>query len=353
MSNVITHKVQITRDWVAEILVRKGIITNPADVINVLISESKHVNCTIYQLTVDYSSLHSVDAPRRLFLKVPAPDFERANKEVDFYNVIAPAMSQTESGPELPILRCYDVAHIPTTGQAHFLFEDLSETHFTVDTSMPPTEAYCEQVIDAYARFHSFWWEHTRLGHDLGERLTNARIDSFIESAQARVPQLKKELADDFSNADLVFLEKVALAWPIRRKERVISGTGVTLVHRDPHPFNFLYPKRQEAGRVTLIDWQSWRVDTGTDDIAYLMAFHWPLEARIHLESALVRRYYDQLIRFGVENYAWEDCLYDYRASILRCLFFLINAWSLKQRDRIEKGMQAFHYWNCAGLLES
>ena len=68
----------------------------------------------------------------------------------------------------------------------------------------------------------------------------------------------------------------VASAWPRRRRDRVIRAQGVTIVHRDPHPLNLLYPLDSASRSVKLIDWQSWRVDTGTDDLDYLMAFHYP-----------------------------------------------------------------------------
>lgn len=77
---------------------------------------------------------------------------------------------------------------------------------------------------------------------------------------------------------------------------------------------------------VKLIDWQSWRVNTGTDDLAYLMACHWPLAELEKVEQALLQRYHRQLIEQGVKQSSWEDCLYDYQALIVRCLFFLMVA---------------------------
>jgi hypothetical protein len=104
---------------------------------------------------------------------------------------------------------------------------------------------------------------------------------------------------------------------------------------------------------VKLIDWQSWRVDTGTDDLAYWMACHWPLEQRVLLERDLLKRYHQRLIELGVKKYDWADCLYDYRASVIRCLFFLMVAWSPAQWGagvwwgRVQKGIAAFKAWDC------
>ena len=94
------------------------------------------------------------------------------------------------------------------------------------------------------------------------------------------------------------------------------------------------------------------RVDTGTDDLAYMMACHWEFAARAELEIPLLRLYYARLCELGVANYAWSDSLCDYQASINRCLFFLENAWSVNQWEfecnRIERGLLAFREFNGA-----
>jgi hypothetical protein len=129
-----------------------------------------------------------------------------------------------------------------------------------------------------------------------------------------------------------------------------VRGEGVTLIHRDPHPGNLLYPHHPATATVKLIDWQSYRVDTGTDDIAYFMAFHWPRDERRRLEAAMLRRYYDRLIELGVRDYRWDDCCYDYQASICRMLMVTVSARSTGW-ERIRRGLAAFVDWNCAEIL--
>lgn len=147
-----------------------------------------------------------------------------------------------------------------------------------------------ELVIDAYAHFHGFWWEHAWLGQRVGALLTEATIDEAIETAQAKLADIVRTVGDEIKPAQYDVLDTVVSAWPTRRRQRVIAEVGVTLVHRDPHPLNFLYPYDSDNNPVKLIDWQSWRVDTGTDDLAYLMACHWPLEEIERVEQALVQR---------------------------------------------------------------
>jgi hypothetical protein len=222
---------------------------------------------------------------------------------------------------------------------------------------MPPSKRLGELVIDAYASFHAFWWEHAWLGQRVGEWLTEAAIDGAIKTAQMKLADFVRTAGNELKPAQYNVLDAVVAGWPARRRQRVVAGMGVTLVHRDPHPLNFLYPYDSEQHTVKLIDWQSWRVDTGTDDLAYLMACHWPLAEIESVESELVQRYHQQLVEQGVKHYSWEDCQYDYRASIIRCLFFLMVAWSPTQWanrvwwDRIQHGLAAFERWRCAEVL--
>lgn len=350
MSIVITKAEQITPKWITTILQREGTITRTTSVTDIQLNSEQMRNCTVYYLTLKYNHAVSTSVPHRLFLKLPTSNIDETGTEVEFYKTIVPIM-QNSSVKSWPFLRCYDAVWSVATGQVHFLFEDLSSTHFTTNDLMPPTQKHCEQVIDSYAHFHAFWWEHPKLGQEIGQFLTNEMIDGFITGVQTQLEQLTIDMKEDLAENDYDILKRVASAWPGKRRDRVVQGKGVTLVHRDPHPGNFLYPKHEKDGVVKLIDWQSWRVDTGTDDLAYLMAFHWPLEARIQTEFNLVKRYYYQLMAGDVADYTWDDCYYDYQASIIRCLSFLIMSWSPAQQKRLERGLEAFKHWRCAELL--
>jgi hypothetical protein len=85
------------------------------------------------------------------------------------------------------------------------------------------------------------------------------------------------------------------------------------------------------------------------------MAFWWPQEARDRLEKAMLQHYHQHLLALGVQNYTWEDCLYNYRAAVIRILFVTIANWQPAQgewyRQAMERGMMAFQEWNCHELL--
>jgi hypothetical protein len=352
MPEVITDIAQVTPAWLNNLFWEKGILHEGAVVDIHQVKSAKTNVSTCYRLEISYrDQVSRLSAPSCLLLKLSNPGFGWP-AEVEFYNRVLPAMPATRAETEWPFLRCYDAVYSSEKKATHLLLEDLSATHFTTADMMPPTPRHCAQVIDAYACFHAFWWEHPRLGRDIGQFLTHKTIDDFLKDAQRRCGELTEFMAERLTGTQRDILAHVAAAWPPRRRERVVQGRGVTLVHRDPHPHNFLY---SHEAPVKLIDWQSWRIDTGTDDLAYLMAFHWPFAARVRLEPELLKQYYERLIALGVSGYTWEDCQYDYRASIIRCLFFLIANWLPTRGSsywgRIERGMNAFEHWECIELL--
>lgn len=352
MIEILTDINQATPLWFTQRLQQHGLLSG-GTVIDVQVVASKQTNVSlVYHLALEYSD--TAASPTRLFLKLPNPNTAWVHKEVDFYRVLVPQMLSTSPNKHWLFPRCWDAAFSPETNQSHLILDDLSETHFTNPQALPPTQQLCEQVIDAYACFHAYWWEHAWLGSQVGEYLSEAAIDDFIHTTRQKLDSLLASVGDRLSSAQRKILEAVASAWPRRRRERVVQGQGVTLVHRDPHPLNFLYPLDTSQATVKLIDWQSWRIDTGTDDLAYLMACHWPSEQMTQSEREYVERYYSGLLRQGVRGYSWDDCWYDYCASIIRCLFFLLAAWSPAQGEggtwwrRIQYGLAAYDRWACA-----
>ncbi len=337
---VITDIGQVTPAFLTRLLIEKGYAV-VVEQVAVIKAQEAEIS-SIYHLLLRYKQ-NDPQLPTRLFLKLVKPQFGWEKREVDFYRRIVPVMT-IKGETRLPFVHCYDTAHDEKTMQAHLLLEDLSETYFGIYSSQTPTRAHYEQVMDGFAKLHAFWWEHLTLGHEIGERLTERRIDQMIEAAQIKLAEVSNEREEL-----MAVMQAVAAKWPAQRRERVVNGWGITLVHRDTHPRNFLYARHGYS--VKIIDWQSWRVDTGTDDLAYMMACHWDWGQRAQMERDLLQRYHERLVEYGVRNYTMDDVLYDYQASIARCLFDLMLAWAPHQWKWIGRGVQAFEEWQCAEIL--
>ena len=88
------------------------------------------------------------------------------------------------------IIPCYSAAYDPETGAGHILLKDVSGTHGAcldpADRVDPadqenPAEQVApgglknrELAVDALAGLHAFWWDHPRLGKDIGKFPTPA-----------------------------------------------------------------------------------------------------------------------------------------------------------------------------------
>lgn len=347
---------ELTPEWLTNRLHQLGHLSNER-VSAIQKTQVFSNNAQSAQIEITYSA-HSnlTKAPNRLFVKVASPDFPWNHVEFDFYTRIAPEMQQKRPNFSWPFPTCYDAVYSEGESGAHLLLEDLSTTHISADAPLPSTPIQAQMIIEGLAAFHAYWWEDGRLGGEIGQRQTAESLAKMIQWAKGNFAKWSIFMGERLSKKRGTVLEAVFTDWPALRKERILKGQGITLVHRDTHPLNFLYPRNEETDRIKIIDWQSWRVDSALDDLAYMMACHWYPEYRQRLERPLLEHYHQQLLLHGVKDYDWELCWYDYRASVIRCLFFLIGSWHEKRPsamwfERLEKGLLAFDDLGCMELL--
>lgn len=177
-------------------------------------------------------------------------------------------------------------------------------------------------------------------------------IQAGLEEAANGVRAFTGFLGDRLSADRRRVYEKFLAALPRlltpQRAARLTAGKAVTLVHGDAHFWNFLYPHEAAQAAVHLIDWQSWDIGVGTDDLAYMIALHWYPERRRELERALISRYHQELLRQGVTNYTWPECWLDYRVSAAFNLLVPAGLWSIKAPaaiwwSHLERALWAFH----------
>jgi hypothetical protein len=346
----------LTARWLTERL-RAGGYLEKGRVVGIVKERVFSNNATSAVFTIEYSAEVENDSPpKSLFVKIANPGVAWNRVEFDFYTRIVPEMQQKRPDVSWPFPYCYDAAFAEDGSSAHLILEDLSTTHVGADAPLPPAPDQAVQVVDGLAAFHAYWWEDKRLGGEIGRRQTAASLEEMLVWARGNFERWSAYVGGRLSPQRRAILAEVVADWPARRKARILAGKGLTLVHRDTHPLNFLYSRESGEEQGKIVDWQSWRVDSATDDLAYMMACHWYPEYRRRLERPLVERYHQWLLEYGVNDYDWEMCWYDYRASVIRCLFFLVGGWHEKRPatmwwERLEKGLLAFNDLNCQTLL--
>lgn len=277
---------------------------------------------TIVSLRVEYSADTPPPAPTRMILKGSGSGLDpvlrqSGEHEVSFYREVAPL---TPAGllPE-----CYE-AELSDTG-VRLLLEDLSDTHMVVTPwPLPPSVEMCERIVDTWAAFHGFWWRHPRLGRDVGTFLDDQALAAIGVERHQRYARFAELLGDRLWPAARSLYTRL-----IEALDRLITPAylyeNCTVAHGDAHVWNLLYPRAGIDGSVRLMDWASWRLGRGVNDIAYMMAVHWYPERRARLEASLLERYHAGLCAGGVKGYSYEQLRYDYRRAVLGAL--MIPVW--------------------------
>lgn len=310
-------------------------------------------------LEIAYSKGATRTAPVRLFLKLEAPD-ERAGpagggREVEFYTAVADAAG------DLPVVPCYDAAHCAEDGRSHLLLADLSATHGQPAWPLPPFRGQCEQAVECIARLHAVFWEHPRLGRGIGAAPSQARLRDGGRHLEETFRGFADFLGDRLPAAGRALYERVLAAlpalWDRRYHDLYDRRRALTLLHGDAHFWSFLYPREPGRDGLRIIDWQAWRPGRGSDDLAYMIALHWYPDRRKALETDLLRRYHEALLRHGVAGYGWDACWTDYRISAAGNLCIPLWQWSVGVPPNVwwphlERALLAFEDLGCRELLE-
>ena len=143
----------------------------------------------------------------------------------------------------------------------------------------------------------------------------------------------------------------MARSWGDRFCERTAGGKGITLIHGDFHLLGnvFLAKDTSTIPRIKIIDWGQAKRGLGPHDLMYsLLAVD--AQDRIARDTRLLRRYHSGLERGGITGYSWEQCLWDYRFSMLTNIFQALFQGSLYWFHRTAKVVRA---WDSVQLLEA
>jgi thiamine kinase-like enzyme len=258
---------------------------------------------------------------------------EWGREEVAFYQFVQ------DKRVDLPMLvPCYDAAYSDESGMSHLLLADLSATHITpvtraqllAEETMPSWE-HLEQMVDAIAGFHAYWWEHPQLGKGLaGIRTQLDGVDAYRQYTERR----KREWSIFTEQAGhLITEEERALygkvlshfadLWDLYLAERFGTMRAVTLSQGDCYFIQFLCPTTPGQDNAYLIDFDSVSANLPAYDLVYMFATFWTPEQRREMgrEENLLRRYHNALLAHGVAGYSWHDLMMDYRLCVLYMAF--------------------------------
>jgi thiamine kinase-like enzyme len=95
------------------------------------------------------------------------------------------------------------------------------------------------------------------------------------------------------------------------------------------HPLRPLHPPstplRPWQGGCSFIDFGLTSFGKGVADVAMILAQGMSVEARRKHEVELLKHYHASLLEYGVKDYSWETCYYDFQINLFRPLVSLLT----------------------------
>lgn len=302
----------------------------------------------------------STNPERSYFIKTlkpggnTGPHLKLGLREVRFYTLID-ALS-LETYPNIP--KCVNRFISRNENNYYLVLQDLTDTHQAHETVDFTDIGNWKIALSALAKFHKRFTK----------RLTTKQIQTYADSPKDVDPYINK-LESAFSKfktdqSNLVgetVLNLMASLIPLIREiekekaDRVLNNELTTILHRDAHLKNFLYPRSADDDAV-LVDWQFWGLGIGTFDLRHLLGS--ALKDNLQpYHQELVLFYYEKFIDGLEVDYSWSDCWLDYRKGIIDNL--LMPVWQytgfgwdvVRWGKTLETAIQNYYALDCDQIV--
>lgn len=280
---------------------------------------------------------------------IPQERLADTRLELNFYRRFA---SQLENPP---VMHIYDYQATKTC--AHLLMQDLNVTHKENRNPRYTLEEYV-QLIEGLLKFHIHFWEDSQLYNrtlqhhhgplKLGIASPPEAIRKHCAQLQREFSRFRKRHQGAIIDEHFDFCQRAIDSWPDLFIARTQSQKALTLLHGDYHFGNVFLPNPPLTRDVAILDWECAQIGIGAFDLAYLMVHSHHSQQRREFERSLLKLYHDNLRYHGIENYSWDECLYDYRLGLLATLFVPIH-WNTPRA--FKHPINACRDWACHELL--
>jgi hypothetical protein len=370
-NKIITDIDQLTPEWLTRILKNKGYF-NQGKVTKIIKKRSQEtVSSNVHFLELNFlKDAQTEPASSEIVVKIPKPnDVSRfvGKHEAKFYRIVAEMMG------EMPIPICYDAAFSEETGLSHTIIRNISKTHnirgIMLGFLSSSSKRYFEKSIDCLAELHAFWWDHPKLKelskhsyvlYTFKENSFNEeQIFKYFSNQNRNLKRFVKLFGDVMSDNRKDLIKTILSLYPQLAYDRIIKK-NITVIHGDAHFWNFFYPNdiSNPKTKAILSDWQLWSIGVGCQDLAYMIGLFFFPDFRHLIEKDLIKRYHNNLLKFGIKDYSWDDCWYDYKLFALLNIYRIFFWWELGMPSwqwwvRLESSLLTIEDLDCMELLES
>lgn len=235
---------------------------------------------------------------------------------------------------DAPIAKCFGAvgpsgSTQDSLGRGYALFlQDLGASHCDNRHKIADIN-HAEHLGRALGQLHAHRW-----GPDADpEGLHDLRADfeKYISHVVRGLDPIFNALGNNLDHSSRLRLTRLFSQDADIMLRRALEGRGLSLVHGDPNPTNVLTCRNACDGLLPLylIDRQpfnwSLRLWLGASDLVYAAVPFWPEDVRRNLQIPLLKSYHRALLENGVQNYAWDDLLEDWRTCSCMAAFTAIE----------------------------
>ena len=334
---------EVTPDWLTDALRAGGVLGGGrvADFAAHVISEGKGFISQVARLDIEYSG-DAAGAPASVILKLPSGTSElqmladrlgHGRREVRFYGQVA------GSGP-LSAPRAYYCAADEATGRTVLLIEFLTGARQGDSVAGCSREDALAAIVEM-ARFHAHWLDSPRLDSlDWIPRKDDeaaAYQDLYAEAWRLLQSKAGEHMPEGISKLG------DRLERDVPRIKAMLARSPRTLIHGDFRLDNCFFREQAGAAAPTVpivFDWEFCTRGRGAYDVATFLSEAYTPEQRRAEEMPLLRAYHNTLVSSGAPGYSFEECLHDYRLSMLEVLvFWIVTGGLLRVRGRARHGV--------------
>ena len=287
-----------------------------------VIGEGKGFINQLARLSIEYDR-QSRDLPHSIVVKLPTRDrvirkiadlLKCDQREVRFYQVVAP-----NSVIQTPYIYYSEIDEV--TGDTVLLMQDMSNAR-QGDSVTGCSISDAKMAIDQLARFHSSWWQSPDLNRLGWMPLKDAETSIY----QQMYPDAWKLLVRKAGKSMPSRLQEIGgrLRKDIPRIKSQLTKPPRTITHGDYRLDNCFLSTISQARSLVVFDWEYCSIGRGAYDVATFINEAFPPKKRGQEEMALLRMYHSLLIEHGINDYLFEECLEDYRISMLELFIFWV-----------------------------
>jgi hypothetical protein len=309
----------------------------------------------VFRCHLRYRPLHPPSLPETMICKFYGPEWYQQGglQDLMFFRRIAPAL-KSSIAPAL-----YGIIDDPSAQSCTLLIEDLAPGYDQVH--LPLTDAWLEAIVDALADLHAQWWDAPQLNAEellkpedtvmrMAQALPPDGVRVNMDAAKQAVSRFRSQFGPELTADEEGLLTLLVNQWAAPFIERTARQRGLTLLHGDFHLLGNVFIAKDSTNRhpIKVIDWGQAKRGLGPHDLMYaLLSVEVP--DRQSRDLKLLHRYHQHLLELGVHGYAWEQCLWDYRFSLLTNVFQSVFQGSLHWFRRTLGVVEA---WKARELLD-